>query len=623
MAFRTTLISLTFAVSLITILGAQPASAQGSAPATLNELKARLETEMQKQHVAGMMLAVVDQDSILFSGGMGYSDVDRKTSVTEKHLFRGASITKLFVALGIMNLVKDGKLSVDTKLRDIAPEIPFENKWETTNPLTIGELMEHSSGFSDKSPFEEYNFTGRQYPGVEAVKVFEDFMVSKWKPGERHSYSSVNYAILDYIIGKVSGQPTRQYLQARVFKPLGMPYANVDLTDDGSERYSKGYVWKEGHFQPVPHQPAFNAGYSSINVSALDFAHALKDYLNDWKTPSGQFLSPDILKTTETPHTYLSAIAGLKNTYAYGNEANELAGQLFRGHRGAIGGFLSAFLYNRRLGLGYAFALNTHNEAFYQFADHLISQFVLRNTPKPAAIATYPLNDQALEPYVGYYRLSNPGQLYTGFFESLTNTINVAPAGNELRVQILGRGSMAWQAADKTGLRYKNQSAANPQILFLKDRDNNPVITDGALYFTKTTALAAWAPIVSFGFSMLILASTLFYGLATVFLFSLKKIPFNQLLIRLSPALASVGLVLILLSLSQVFEHMREAMPMNGLFEIWSVGKYTFALFTLLTLCLLIIRWKWLENAVLKIYLILVSLSSSYLFIIFLTNDWF
>jgi CubicO group peptidase (beta-lactamase class C family) len=611
-----------FAISLITILGIQPAFAQETAPRTLNELKARLETQMQKQHIAGMMLAIVNKDSILFTGGFGYSDLEKKTSVTDKHLFRGSSITKLFVALGILNLIKDGKLSVKSKLKDIAGEIPFENKWETASPVTIEQLMEHTTGFSDKSPFEEYNFSGKQYTGIEAVKVFEKFMVSKWKPGERHSYSGVNYAILDYIIEKVSGKPTREYLQQKVFRPLGMPYANVNLTDDDSGKFSKGYVWKEDHFQQVPHQPAFNAGYSSLNISALDFAYALKAYLNDFQTPVGQFLSKDILEDSEIPHTYLSARAGLRNSYAYGNELIGSGEQVFRGHRGAIGGYLSAFLYNRKLGLGYAFALNTHNEAFYQYADHLISQFVLQHTEKPSRILTYPVNKSAVNSYLGYYRLSNPSQLYTGFFESLTNTFKVEPAGNDLDVQIISRGSMLWQAVDHTGLKYKDKYATNSQILFLKDSDNNPVIVDGTLFFEKTTVLGAWAPIVLFAVSIFVLISTVAFGVFNFFFFIIKKIPQKQVLIRLLPAISTVGLLIILLSGTQLFDHMREATSMNGVFLSWLLGKWLFVLCTPTTVILLIHRWKLFKSKLLKIYLVLAVFSSCYLLIILLVNNW-
>ncbi|MCE7062306.1 serine hydrolase [Dyadobacter sp. CY343] len=597
--------------------------AQEPAPGTLDELKTKLAAEMQRQHIAGMMLAIVQDDSIVFSGGLGYADIQKKTPVTDQHLFRGASITKMFVAIGIMNLFKEGKLRPETKLRDIAPEIAFKNKWETTRPVTIAGLMEHTTGFSDKSPFEEYNFTGKPYTAKEAVEIFQDFMVSRWEPGQRHAYSSVNYAILDYIIGKVSGVPASEYLREKVFKPLQMPHANVALTGDGSDKYSKGYVWNDDHFQQVPHQPAFNAGYSSLNISAADFAHALKAYLSDWKIPSGQFLSEAALNDTETPHTYLSASAGLHSTYGYGNESYELGGHIFRGHRGAIGGFLSSFLYNRDAGLGYAFAINTHNESFFRYADYLISQFILQKAPKPASHVTYPVNHKAANPFLGYYRLCNPGQLYTGFFETLTNTIKVEASGKELKVRILGRGSMKWQAVDETGLRYKNQYANSPGILLLKDSKSNPVIVDGTLYFKKTTAFAAWASILCFAVSVLILVTTVFFLLRNLVLVLMKKIPRHQLLQKFSPVLITLGLTLILLSISQLFEHMKQAAPTATLFIIWTVGKYLFAFGTLLIVIFLALKWKSLNSIGLKVYLVLIALSSCYLFQVLAENSWY
>ena len=293
-------------------------------PKTLADLKSILKIEMEKQHVAGMILTIATQDSVLYTGGLGFSDVEKKTPVNENQLFRGSSITKLFVSLGILNLVNDGQLTVNTRIKDIVPDIYFKNEWEATNPITVAELMEHTTGFSDKSPFEEYNFSNKKFPGIESVKVFNKFMVSKWKPGERHSYSNVNYAILAYIIEHVSGKPINEYLSEKVFIPLGMPNANIHLTVDDSSEYSKGYVWKFNHFQEVFHQPQFNAGYGSLNISIHDYSNVLIAYLNNWKTPEGQFLSKEILEDSETPHTYLSAKAGFKNTYAYGNECWDL-----------------------------------------------------------------------------------------------------------------------------------------------------------------------------------------------------------------------------------------------------------------------------------------------------------
>jgi len=608
---------------LILGFGAATAVAQEMPPKNITELKLRLETQMQKQHIAGMMFTIVQKDSVLFTGGLGYSDPDKKTPVNDTTLFRGASITKLFVSLGILNLVNEGKLSLDSRLKDLAPEVPFQNKWEHDNPVTISELMEHTTGFTDKSPFEEYNFSRKEHPGIQAINVFRDFMVSRWRPGEKHAYSGVNYAILDYIIEKISNKPTGGYLREKVFTPLGMPYANVALTADDSGRFSKGYVWKDGQYQLVPHQPAFNSGYSSLNISALDFSGALKWYLKNWQIPNGTFLSGKMLNKSETPHTYLSARAGLTNSYGFGNEAFDLDGHVFRGHKGAIGGFLSAFLYNRTLGWGYGFALNTHNEAFFQYADQLIAAFILQQVEKKDAISTYPVNRSAAAPFLGYYRLSNPGQLYTGFLECLTNTIHVEAAGNSLAVQIIGRGAMLWEAVDKTGLRYKDKYAANPRIVFLRDNDDRPLIADGTMVFEKTTAFWAWGPVLLFACSVFILFTTVIFGLINILLIALKKAPQSQAMVRILPATSAVMLLIIIWAGARLFDHMKEATPVNDLFIIWFLAKWLFLLLVLCSVSLLVYNWKYIKGKVIRIYLSCVALASCYLGVIFMLNHWY
>jgi CubicO group peptidase (beta-lactamase class C family) len=172
-------------LGMAVLLGRPPAPP--APPATLAALKSQLESEMQRQHVAGMMLTIVSKDSVLFAAGLGYADVEKKMPITGKHLFRHASITKLFTALAVLTLVQEGKLRVTTRLKEVAPEIPFENEWEQTHPITVAQLLEHTTGFSDKSPFEEYNFSGKKENGVASVAVFEKFMAARWKPGERHS----------------------------------------------------------------------------------------------------------------------------------------------------------------------------------------------------------------------------------------------------------------------------------------------------------------------------------------------------------------------------------------------------------------------------------------------------
>ena len=623
--FIFTKVSLTLFIIVNLIFISSVTAQEQSTPLNLTELKNQLSKEMKKQHVTGLMLTLVTKDSILYAGGIGFANLEKKIPVNEIHLFRVASITKLFVSLGILNLVKEGKLRTDSKLKDIAPEVPFENKWETTNPITIAGLMEHSTGFSDKSPFEEYNFSGKQFSGIEALKQFQKFMISKWKPGQSHSYSNVNYAILGYIIEKVSGKPITEYLREKVFTPLGMPYASLILNDKGDsiDAYSKGYLWKEDHFQLAQNQPQFSAGYGSLKASATDFARALQILLNDGQTPTGSFLSKDILEDAEIPHTYLSAKKGFKDSYAYGNESVDINGQIFRGHMGAIGCYLSAFLYDRKLGVGFAFSMNTHNEPFSWYAQDLIGKYMMRNVPEAIVPKPYPINEKAIAPYLGYYRWINPNQLYSGFFDGLQNTFKLEQNGNFIQANIIGKGSLQWQAADSAGVFYKYENAVNPSIVFLKDDDHNLAITDGTMYFKKITAWQAWSPILLFAGSCLVLLSSLLFGIVQLFLFAFKKNIRSQWLLRMSPVFSTVGLLIVVNVISGLFDHMKEVTPTNIAFIWWKTGLYIFALFTLCTFCMLVYRWRNLKSNWLKLYLSLTVLSGCYLFAVLAANHWY
>ncbi len=73
-------------------------------------------------------------------------------------MFRVGSITKGFVALSALQLAERGKLSLDEKVSDVAPEIPVVNPWAATNPVTLAQLLEHTAGFDDFSLAEFYDF---------------------------------------------------------------------------------------------------------------------------------------------------------------------------------------------------------------------------------------------------------------------------------------------------------------------------------------------------------------------------------------------------------------------------------------------------------------------------------
>ena len=161
-----------------------------------------VEKIMEKKKIPGLLLSLVKDDSVLFSGGLGYANIDKQEKVNEHSLFRVGSITKSLVSLAVLKLVKEKKFSLDAQLSQLAKEVPFVNQWSATDPITITHLLEHTAGFDDMHFNQLYNQEGKEIPIIERVKKDAKSLNARWRPGTRHSYSNPSYVILGYLIEK-------------------------------------------------------------------------------------------------------------------------------------------------------------------------------------------------------------------------------------------------------------------------------------------------------------------------------------------------------------------------------------------------------------------------------------
>src|SRR5690348_5894011 len=126
-------------------------------PKTLEELQKAIKSELDKNHVPGAGVALVSRGELLWCGGFGDADIASKKPVTCDTEFRVGSISKSFVALALLKLQEQGKIKLEARLHDVAPEIPMKNPWESVHPVRIVNLLEHTAGFDDMEASEVYN----------------------------------------------------------------------------------------------------------------------------------------------------------------------------------------------------------------------------------------------------------------------------------------------------------------------------------------------------------------------------------------------------------------------------------------------------------------------------------
>jgi CubicO group peptidase (beta-lactamase class C family) len=112
-------------------------------------------------------------------------------------------VSKSFIALAVVRLCEEGRLSLDAPLRELAPEVAFTNPWEDTYPVRVAHLLEHTTGFDDLH-LKEYAFLDGSLR--EALAVNPAPRTSRWSPGYYMAYSNGGYALAAYLIEKVTGE---------------------------------------------------------------------------------------------------------------------------------------------------------------------------------------------------------------------------------------------------------------------------------------------------------------------------------------------------------------------------------------------------------------------------------
>jgi len=173
-------------------------------------------------------LLISRNDEIIYRKSFGYADIDTHKKNKKNSIFSIASVTKPLTAVGVMKLVEDGKLTLETPIIKYFPNfIPDFSK-----KITIRHLLNHSSGMQANIGRKDDNGNGLM-PGKELRtldKLLEEFENSKLKfePGTNYEYNNFGYTLLAYIIEKVSGKTYADYMEQAVFKPANMKSTTVN-----------------------------------------------------------------------------------------------------------------------------------------------------------------------------------------------------------------------------------------------------------------------------------------------------------------------------------------------------------------------------------------------------------
>jgi CubicO group peptidase (beta-lactamase class C family) len=217
--------------------------------------------QMQSQNIPGLSLAVVRHGKVVKAAGYGLADRRRRTPAIPDTVYRIASVSKQFIAAGVMLLAQEGRIGVDDPIIRYVKDAPA-----TWHRITIRHLLTHTSGLVRESP----NFDpGRADSDVEIVSSTYALPL-RFEPGAKWEYGNVGYSVLAELITVASGRPWTEYIRDRVLEPLAMRSTYPTNTTEPIPNRAVGYT-DNNELKPVEEWLALgpSGGYLS---TVLDLA---------------------------------------------------------------------------------------------------------------------------------------------------------------------------------------------------------------------------------------------------------------------------------------------------------------------------------------------------------------
>lgn len=349
-----------------------------------------VKAEMQKQRIPGLSLAIVREGKIVKAAGYGLANVELNVPAAPQTVYKIGSVSKQFIAAGILLLVQENKISLDDRIGKFLEGTP-----ETWKEITVRHLLTHTAGIV------------REAPGFDPLKIQTDADVIKtayalpliFAPGERSEYSNTGYFALAEIIRKASGKPWEDYLSERLFTPLAMNDTRATTVTEIVQNRADGYVLTNNKLQNAANFIALRPSGAFLS-SVLDLAKW------DAALYTDKILASSVREQMWSP---VKLNNGKTHDYGFGWYLDAVGGRKLARHGGSLPGFRAEFVRFTGDKISIIILANGDNSNLGPIALKVANHYIPGLIPKRAAVKVDP---KILDAYAGQYQ-PNPSTVLT------------------------------------------------------------------------------------------------------------------------------------------------------------------------------------------------------------------
>lgn len=381
-----------------------------------------LTTKIKEFNIPGATLAIVYEDSIIYSGGAGYANLDQQIPFTaDNTLIRIASVSKLITGFAVMKAVDEGYVSLESNVNEYLKSFKIPDTFE--KPITLRHLLTHSAGFDTK-------FIGKSIRNAEDYTSLNNFLREFLPPrilppGEVSSYSNISNALAALVVEDATGIPFHEYVSERISEPLDMNKSGFFYDEIDTTLLSECYYYDGSKFGVHPYDFLQDYPAGQFLSTAEDMAKFIIVNMNDGIFDNNQVIAKKQFVRMHncqfTHHPNLQDCSAL----AFGK--GKYRGMKILNHDGGYVGVSSRLWIFPEKKIGFFLAGNVINGGLlYSITDHISNYFFGDYTEQPDS--SYPLTnipeyDKDIDRFVGHYRVTRyphtsiaKASLLSGFF---------------------------------------------------------------------------------------------------------------------------------------------------------------------------------------------------------------
>lgn len=403
-----------------------------------------IEKVLQDHKLPGIGVGIVYKGEMIYAKGFGQANIVQNILATPDTVFRIASVSKTFAAVGLMQLWEQGQFDLHDPVNDYLVDYKVRHANRHAPPITFHHLLTHTAGLGEFTRLTDYlrpkaHFNVvRPNTSVPPLRtLYGRTLSAECFPGEKWCYANNGFATVGQLVADISGQPFPDYIRDHILAPLGMDKSDFWRSDRVRDGLAIGYKYraKKREFKPVWDLEQVTTAAGAMYATINDMGR----YMAALMGQNGAILKPETLDLMFTPQYQLDErLQGM----GYGFKVDRWNEQRVVAHDGLWLGFISSMFVAPEAGLGVIALTNTANAIAISLAHGLMRRMLgasraLKKRPEADGLPDMPDLWPSL---IGYYGPKPGFNSNFRLWTSYGGELEVYQNGDDLHIRSI-RGS--------------------------------------------------------------------------------------------------------------------------------------------------------------------------------------